>query len=143
MASKAGTKDVPTHPPYAEMVCEALVTLDETGVEKHHGHGLSAIKKAIEDKYKLRAGWEKRLNHVVKMMVDKHQLDHMPGHLQTYKMSADMKHKMERKEMTEHKGEEAGKAKAPKKKMVKGKSPAKRAKKADMPKAKKMQEAEA
>lgn len=54
MATKAAKKDAPMHPPYADMVCEALTTLDQTGVEKHHGHGLTAIKKAIEDKYKVK-----------------------------------------------------------------------------------------
>lgn len=111
------------------MVCEALMMLDKEGGEKQHGHGLATIKKAVEDKYKLHAGWEKRLTHVIKMMVDKHQLDHMPGHIQTYTMAHNMKEKMEHKE--EHK------AKAPKKKMTKAKSPAVKAKKADTTKAKK------
>lgn len=56
MATKTTKKDAPKHPPYNEMVCEALMMLDKEGGEKQHahGHGLAAIKKAVEDKHKVK-----------------------------------------------------------------------------------------
>jgi hypothetical protein len=45
----------------------------------------------------LPAHWEKRLSAAVKMMVDKHELVHVPSHPGMYKMSKAMEAKQARK----------------------------------------------
>jgi hypothetical protein len=41
--------------------------------------------------------WEKRLSHAVKMMVDKHELVHVPSHPGMYKMGKKLEDKLARK----------------------------------------------
>jgi len=56
----------PAHPPYAEMIRDAIVTLKERG-----GSSLPAIKKCIVGKHKLPEGWEKKLSlHLKKMTAE-------------------------------------------------------------------------
>uniref|UniRef100_A0A383VYD4 H15 domain-containing protein n=1 Tax=Tetradesmus obliquus TaxID=3088 RepID=A0A383VYD4_TETOB len=126
---------------YPDMVVEALVSLKDKEEGHVHGHGLGAIKHAVEAKHHdLPAHWEKRLSAAVKMMADKHELAHVPGHPGMFKMSKALQEKQARKTgprkpKAEKKVEEPVKAKAPAKKKekapAKAKHPAKRAKKAD------------
>jgi hypothetical protein len=129
-------------PSYHDMVGAALMELKGKEEGHVHGHGLGAIKHAIEAKHHdLPAHWEKRLSHAVKMMVDKHQLVHVPSHPGMYKMSKAMEEKMAHKrgprkpKAAAEKKKAAPKVKAPAKKEkkapAKAKHPAKRAKKAD------------
>lgn len=60
---------VAAHPPYAEMIKEAIVALKE-----RNGSSLAAIKKYIGGKYKLPEGWEKKLSLYLKKMTETSRL---------------------------------------------------------------------
>ena len=45
------------HPPYNDMIADAIATLGDRG-----GSSLIAIKKQIGSKYKLKEGWERKVS---------------------------------------------------------------------------------
>lgn len=63
-AAKTKTpKAPPSHPPYVDMIKEAIVTLKE-----RNGSSQPALKKFIGNKYKLPDGWEKTLGVQLKRL---------------------------------------------------------------------------
>ncbi|GMH37498.1 hypothetical protein BSKO_05371 [Bryopsis sp. KO-2023] len=73
MAKKTAAASA-THPPYAEMIKEAIVTLKERS-----GSSLAAMKKFVGQKYKLPTGWEKKLSMYVKKMTGEGKLTKVKG----------------------------------------------------------------
>eukprot|EP00803_Ostreobium_quekettii_P009777 evm.model.scf_316.6 EVM.evm.TU.scf_316.6 scf_316:87176-88265(+) len=51
------------HPPYAEMIAEAIASLKDRG-----GSSLAAIKKYVGSKHSLPDGWDKKLSYFLKKM---------------------------------------------------------------------------
>lgn len=52
----AATKPEMEHPPYNDMIADAIATLADRG-----GSSLIAIKKHIGTKYQLKEGWERKV----------------------------------------------------------------------------------
>jgi hypothetical protein len=53
----AAAKPEMEHPPYNDMIADAIATLADRG-----GSSLQAIKKHIGSKYKLKEGWERKVH---------------------------------------------------------------------------------
>lgn len=73
----------PGHPPYVDMIKEALVTLKE-----RNGSSQQALKKFIGGKYKLPQGWEKTLSVQLKRLVEDGKLVRVKA---SYKLGEQLK----------------------------------------------------
>lgn len=56
-------KGASTHPPYLDMITEAIVALKD-----RNGSSLAALKKYIGSKWKLPDGWDKKLSYFLKKL---------------------------------------------------------------------------